>query len=103
MLSRDRQSVRLRKFYDGLVIRLRRPETLREFRRREKFMKIRAVRVLQLLEQLVQLALIPQRQTDCKRKAVGRGQMAKRREPRNNLRHMAVQRFSRHRLRQRRK
>ena len=89
------QAIRLRKMDDRLIIRFRRPEARREFRRREKFVEVGAARIVKLPEQFIQRGLVPQRQSDGKGKIRRRRQTARWRQPQNHRRHMAVQQLPR--------
>ena len=88
------KAVAFRKLHYRLVILFRRAEARSEFLRREESVKVGAVRIVKLLEKLIQHYLVAQRQTDGKRKNIGRRQTPLRRQPSHHPRHMAGQRHS---------
>src|ERR1035437_9286308 len=91
MFAHHGEAICLRKSYDRLIILFRRPEACREFVRLEKLMKIGALRVVDLLKQLIQGGLVSQRQTDGEGKIVGGRQTPFGSEPRHGRRHVAIQ------------
>ena len=76
--SRYRKPIRPREILHRLVILFRRAEARGEFQQREKFMVVRAVRIVKLLKQNIQPGLIPQRQSDGQWQAFGRRHPANR-------------------------
>src|SRR5713101_2929151 len=91
MCAGDRQAVRFGKFFDTSVVFFRRAETRREFRRRKKFMKIGAGRIVKLAQQFIQRRPIPERQTDGELNLVCPRQAAPWRQPPYYRRHVARQ------------